>query len=160
MKIKLKFHKIFNFDKKQVKFIISKTILEAFKDLETNNNLNYEISILATDNNYIKQLNEKYRKRDKITNVLSFQQNLMVKNHQVKKIILGDIVVSLERVKTESIIQSKKFKDHLSHLILHALMHLLGYKHETTESARIMEKKEISILAKLSISNPYIEKNK
>ena len=84
----------------------------------------------------------------------------MVKNHQVKKIILGDIVVSLERVKSESIIQSKKFKDHLSHLILHSFMHLLGYKHGNIESARIMEKKEISILSKLYISNPYIEKNK
>ena len=87
MKIKLKFHKIFNFDKEQVKFIISNTILEAFKDLETNNNLDYEVSILATDNNYIKQLNEKYRKRDKITNVLSFQQNLIIDDNQVKKII-------------------------------------------------------------------------
>lgn len=160
MKIKLKFHKIFNFDKEQVKFIINKTILEAFKDLETNNNLDYEVSILATDNNYIKKLNEKYRKKDKITNVLSFQQNLMVNDNQVKRIILGDIVISLEKVKTESITQSKKFKDHLSHLILHGFMHLLGYEHDNKENAKIMEKKEINILSKLSISNPYFEKNK
>ena len=160
MKIKFKFHKIVNFNKKEIKAVINKTIIEASKNLEINNYLDYEVSILATDNNYIKQLNEKYRKKKKITNVLSFQQNLTVKNHAVKKIILGDIVVSLERVKTESTIQSKKFKDHLSHLILHGFMHLLGYKHENIESARIMEKKEISILAKLSISNPYIEKNK
>ena len=160
MKIKLKFHKIFNFDKEQVKFIISNTILEAFKDLETNNNLDYEVSILATDNNYIKQLNEKYRKRDKITNVLSFQQNLIIDDNQVKKIILGDIVISLEKVKTESIMQSKKFKDHLSHLILHGFMHLLGYEHDNKKNAKIMEEKEINILSKLSISNPYFEKNK
>ena len=160
MKIKLKFHKIFNFDKEQVKFIINKTILEALKDLETNNNLDYEVSILATDNNHIKKLNEKYRKKDKITNVLSFQQNLMVNDNQVKRIILGDIVISLEKVKTESITQSKKFKDHLSHLILHGFMHLLGYEHDNKENAKIMEKKEINILSKLSISNPYFEKNK
>ena len=160
MKIKLKFQKNLNFDKKQIKSIINRTILEAFKNLEINNNLDYEISVFATDNNYIKHLNEKYRKKNKITNVLSFQQDLMIKDNQAKKIILGDIVISLEKVESESIVQSKKFKDHLSHMILHGFMHLLGYKHENEKNAKIMENKEISILSRLSISNPYFEKKK
>lgn len=160
MKIRLKFYKTFNFDEKQIKFVINRTILKAYKNLEIKNNLDYEVSILATDNSYIKQLNEKYRNKNKITNVLSFQQDLMIKDNQAKKIILGDIVISLEKVESESIVQSKKFKDHLSHMILHGFMHLLGYKHENEKNAKIMENKEISILSRLSISNPYFEKKK
>ena len=127
--------------------------------MQINNDIDHEVSILATDDNYIKKLNEKYRMKNSVTNVLSFQQNFMINNKHVKKIILGDIVISLEKVKSESIFQSKKFYDHLSHLVLHGFMHLLGYEHNNKKNAKIMEEKEISILSKLSIKNPYFEKN-
>lgn len=68
---------------------------------------------------------------------------------------LGDIVIAYETVKKESLAQKKKFRDHLTHLILHSILHLIGYDHEEKKMAEKMENLEIKILKKLKIKNPY-----
>ena len=117
----------------------------------------YYLSILLTNDNGIKKINKKYRKVNKATNVLSFPQNderLITKKRF--KIILGDIVISLEKIIKESKLQNKKPSDHLTHMVIHSLLHLLGFNHEKLKDFKIMKKKEINILSKLSISSPYV----
>ena len=70
-------------------------------------------------------------------------------------VILGDIVISLEKIKSEAKIFEKKFSDHLMHMCVHGFLHLFGYNHEKSNEAQIMQRKEITILRKLSIPSPY-----
>ena len=117
----------------------------------------YYLSVLLTDDNRIKEINKKYRKINKSTNVLSFPQNdERFVTKKTSKIILGDIVISLEKIINESRLQNKNLSDHLSHMVVHSLLHLLGFNHEKVKDFKIMKKKEINILSKLSISSPYV----
>jgi probable rRNA maturation factor len=69
---------------------------------------------------------------------------------------LGDIAIAYEVCKTEAIVSNIKFEDHVCHLIIHSVLHLLGFDHEEEENAVEMEKIEVQVLAKLGISNPYV----
>ena len=96
----------------------------------------------------IHRLNKQYRNVDKPTNVLSFPNTGNV---------LGDIVLCLEVVQKEAVDQQKTYKSHLTHLIVHSILHLLGYDHISDEEAEEMEQKEIDILKTVfKIENPYI----
>jgi len=123
-----------------------------------------ELSISLVSDAQIKKINHQFRSKNKPTDVLSFptiDENL-VRKIGLKKLLkgqkylfLGDIVVAYETVKKESLAQKKIFKDHLTHLILHSILHLIGYDHEIDEMAVKMENTEIAILKKLRIKNPY-----
>jgi len=110
--------------------------------------------MLANDE-ALRNLNKKFRGKDRPTNVLSFPaQDLDLKNYRKFTsdfIILGDIAVAYETVKQEAKAQGKKFADHLRHLLIHATLHLAGYDH-----GRAMEKLEIKVLQNYGIKNPYI----
>ena len=100
----------------------------------------------------IKELNKKFRNKNTTTNVLSFP------NEDVSKSItgnLGDIAISYEFVKKESKEQKKNFDDHMIHMLVHGVYHILGFDHENDEMADIMEIKEVKLLKKLDIKNPY-----
>lgn len=100
----------------------------------------------------IKELNKKFRNKNTTTNVLSFS------NEDVSKSItgnLGDIAISYEFVKKESKEQKKNFDDHMIHMLVHGVYHILGFDHENDEMADIMEIKEVKLLKKLDIKNPY-----
>ena len=105
-----------------------------------------EISICLTNNNKIQMLNQKYRKSDKPTNVLSFPSS---KPH------LGDIVISYDYIIDEIEKFKKSFDSHLSHLIVHGFLHLIGMDHDNKINAENMENIEIIILEELGYSNPY-----
>ena len=115
-------------------------------------------SILLTNDAEIKEINYKYRKLNKPTNVLSFQ-SMINKNNYFKtteqEIHLGEIIISMERIFSESNINNVLFKDHFIHIFLHAILHILGYDHEIDSERKKMEKIEISILENLGIKNPY-----
>ena len=68
---------------------------------------------------------------------------------------LGEIIISMERVLEESKVNNILFKDHFIHIFLHAILHILGYDHETERERRKMENIEILILKNLRIKNPY-----
>ncbi len=118
-----------------------------------------EISILLSDDKNLQALNKKYRGVDKPTNVLSFP------NHDWKKLshatvipqLLGDVVIAFETTMSEAIRDGKKLEDHLSHLVVHGVMHLLGHDHEHSVQAETMETLETTTLAELGISDPYDE---
>ena len=77
-------------------------------------------------------------------------------NKVEKNIYLGDIVISVEKIQTESIEQNKDIMFHFTHLLTHGMLHLLGYDHEKPSEAEDMEKLEILILRRLGYKNPYL----
>jgi probable rRNA maturation factor len=116
------------------------------------------ISILLTNDRHIQELNVSYRQKDEPTNVLSFpayDDELLRVLPSSEDVPLGDIVFAFETIQKEAIAQNKSFDQHLSHLFVHGLLHLLGYDHETEDEAVQMERIETEILAHFSIPNPY-----
>lgn len=113
-----------------------------------------ELSILFTDDAHIRTLNAEWRGKDKATNVLSFPAFQVAPGDPLPP-MLGDIVLAAETVRAESVLESKSFDHHLTHLVVHGLLHLLGYDHETDDDAEEMEALERRILARLAIADPY-----
>ena len=153
--IEFNFEYLGSFNENEIKVIVKKAISEVLKEMDFKKK--YYLSVLLTNDSGIKRINKKYRKINKSTNVLSFPQSderLITKNRF--KIILGDIVISLEKIVKESKLQNKEPSDHLTHMVIHSLLHLLGFNHEKSKDFKIMKKKEINILSKLSISSPYV----
>jgi len=109
--------------------------------------LDGELSLACVDDAAIQTLNRDYRGKDKPTNVLSFP----IEGGP----LLGDIVLAYETTKMEAAAQGKSFDHHLTHLIIHGFLHLLGYDHMDNKSAAIMESLEIAALSQLGIDNPY-----
>ena len=99
----------------------------------------------------IKELSSEFLKKDEPTNVLSFPSTGLSFGDE----ILGDIAICPEIIKKEAAIQNKEEQDHLSHLIIHSLLHLAGYDHQEADSAKQMESLEVKALKKLGIANPY-----
>lgn len=106
-----------------------------------------EIAILLADDKKLQELNHDFRGKNKPTNVLSFPSE--------DENMLGDIAISIDTLKREAKEQGKSLKDHFSHLVVHATLHLLGFDHENDKDAKKMEALEISILKGLGIENPY-----
>ena len=100
----------------------------------------------------IQVLNKEYRNKNQVTNVLSFQSDIP---DEVEESILGDVVICVDVVREEALVGDKKFADHLTHMAVHGILHLIGHDHEDTTSAYKMEAIEIDFLDKLGISNPY-----
>ena len=152
--IEFNFEYLGSFSENQIKIIVKKSISEGLKEMDFKKK--YYLSVLLTNNNGIRKINKKYRKINKSTNVLSFPQNdERFVTKKKSKIILGDIVISLEKVIEEAELQKKQLSDHLTHMVIHSLLHLLGFNHEKLKDFKIMKKKEIYVLSKFSISSPY-----
>jgi probable rRNA maturation factor len=112
-----------------------------------------EVSVSLTDDDAIKQLNQDFRGNDTATDVLSFPAGEAVLPGE--EAMLGDIALALNFIRRESALESKTFDDHLVHLFVHGLLHLIGYDHEQTADAVQMEHIEQIILAQLGITDPY-----
>lgn len=113
-----------------------------------------ELSIVFSDDAAIRELNSGWRGKDKPTNVLSFPA-FPVSGGGALPPMLGDIVLAAETVSREAELEEKPIGHHLSHLIIHGLLHLLGYDHETDAEAENMEAVERAALARLAIPDPY-----
>ena len=123
------------------------------KITEDKNELKKSASILLTDDLYMKEINKKWRKLEKATNVLSFPVNKQIKEEDY--FFIGDIVLSYETILSECKLRKKSFKDHFLHLLVHGFLHLLGYNHDNKRNEKEMEKLEVNYLSKLNIKNPY-----
>ena len=125
---------------------------------------NFICCILACSSKKIKGLNAKFRGKNNSTNVLSFPSTTEVyevrsfSNFEpnVEPFELGDIAIAYEVCKKEADISKIDFEDHVYHLLIHSVLHLLGYDHEEEKNAAEMEKIEVQVLAKLGINNPYL----
>ncbi len=128
----------------------------------------YEIAVLACDDARIAALNADYRGKPQPTNVLSWPtQDLSAEadgappgkppaagdaGHH-----LGDIALAFETCRREAADQSKPFSAHVTHLVVHAVLHLLGYDHVSDADATLMEGLEVEILGKLGLPDPYMQ---
>jgi probable rRNA maturation factor len=110
-----------------------------------------ELSIVLADDTAIRRLNREYRGKDRATNVLSFPAPATVAGIRM----LGDIVIAFETVAAEAADEGKGLSDHVRHLVVHGVLHLLGFDHETDADAERMEALEIGILAALGVADPY-----
>jgi probable rRNA maturation factor len=123
-----------------------------------NDNQASEIVIRIVDKDEIIQFNEQYRNKKGATNILSFPFEVP---EGVESELLGDLLVCAPVVEEEAKQQNKKLEQHWAHLIIHGILHLLGYNHIDDVEAEEMEALEINILSTIGINNPYKEtKNK
>lgn len=113
-----------------------------------------ELSLLFTDDAHIATLNREWRGKDGPTNVLSFPAFEIAPGDPFPP-MLGDVVLAFETVSREAGLDGKPFDHHLTHLIVHGLLHLLGHDHENEEEAEAMEAFERAALARLAIPDPY-----
>jgi len=100
----------------------------------------------------IQVLNKEYRSKNQVTNVLSFSSDIPL---EIGESILGDVVICVDVVREEAVLGGKDFSDHLIHMAIHGILHLLGYDHDDLESANKMEGIEIEFLKKIGVNNPY-----
>lgn len=118
-----------------------------------------EASLVLTDDAMVRRLNRDYRGQDKATNVLSFAsldgEEPDTGASGGRPVLLGDLVVALETTAAESARSGKSLADHFCHLIVHGMLHLLGYDHQTESQAERMEELEVRILRELGIGDPY-----
>jgi probable rRNA maturation factor len=114
-----------------------------------------DLTVLFADDAALKTLNHDWRGKKKPTNVLSFPAAENLKRPRGAPKVLGDIALSYETVASEAEASGKSLKAHTTHLIVHGVLHLLGYDHISDGEAAVMEAKEIRILKKLGIINPY-----
>lgn len=131
-------------------------------------NVPYQISLLFVDNEEIREINRDTRGIDKATDVLSFPMLDYPQNKVFKEVykdtkfneiyldgdelVLGDMVLSLERAKEQSIEYNHSFNREVCYLVVHSILHLLGYDHMEDEEKKVMRKREEEILGKLNIT--------
>ena len=123
----------------------------------------FEVSILGCDDTRILELNGSFRDKPAATNVLSWPTTELRADEDGAAPLdpdpsvpeLGDIAISYDTCALEAQTQGKPFEHHVTHLMAHGLLHLLGYDHERAQDAALMENLETQILAKLNIPDPY-----
>jgi len=108
-----------------------------------------DIVVLLTDDAAVREINARFRDRDRPTNVLSFPAAESAAPH------LGDLMLAYGVCETEAQAQGKPLADHLSHLVVHGVLHLLGRDHEDDAEAEEMEGEERTILASIGVADPY-----
>lgn len=148
----------------QEKYEISEKLTNEIEDciLETLENHGItdetETSVMFTDNEGIREINRQTRNIDKPTDVLSFPQyefsklGVIEKEEWCNKIILGDIVLSLEKAEEQAKEYGHSFEREVGYLCVHSMLHLLGYDHMTEEDKKIMRAKEEEILNEIGLT--------
>ena len=118
------------------------------------------VDITLANDDEQRTLNRTWRGKDTATNVLAFPLTSIGADPAMPvppgaPLLLGDVVLAFETVRREAEEQDKPLGHHLQHLIVHGVLHLLGYDHENAADAAIMEAREIAILSELGVPNPY-----
>ncbi len=115
-----------------------------------------ELSIVLADDREQRRLNRDWRGADRSTNVLAFAAWAAgASAPDDAPLLLGDVVLAFETVQREAQVQNKPVADHCAHLVVHGVLHLLGYDHVTKMDAATMETLETAILAELGVADPY-----
>lgn len=148
------YQQVYEADEEMAKAIPSLEQIEAWANavLVVENTGEQEITVRFTDDEESQTLNHEYRGKDKPTNVLSFPFEVPP---GIEMNLLGDLVICVPVIMREAEEQDKTPTNHYAHMVIHGILHLLGYDHIDDADADIMEAKEIRILASLNIGNPY-----
>ncbi len=112
------------------------------------------LSVKLSNDDDIKELNYHWRGIKKPTNILSFPNLSKEKSFEY----LGDIIISFQTLKKETKINKVPFESHLSHILVHGILHLKGYNHDHWEDENIMKKEEIRILDMLKMNTTYLKR--
>ena len=143
--------------KKEYENTIKKVLEQCFKEEKLENSKLYITITLTTPEN-IRKINKEYRNIDKATDVLSFpmfekdELELKIRNKDYNcEDILGDIIISIEKVKSQAEEYGHSFERELSYMVVHGFYHLMGYDHIKEEDKKLMRPKEEKILEKLNI---------
>ena len=128
------------------------TIRKVIKATNTQRN---GLTIRLSNDKEVKDFNLKWKGINKSTNILSFLNNDKVFSFENNMIYLGDIIISYDTLLKEVKRKKIDFQDHLSHILIHGILHLKGYTHDKEEDTRIMQNEEKRILKNLNIKNPY-----
>lgn len=125
----------------------------AIKNLQLNQ---VEITIRLVDTKEMSELNSQYRKKTGPTNVLSFPSEIPKEIiEQMEYVLLGDIIICPAVLDKEAHEQEKTIKAHWAHIVIHGILHLLGYDHIKEDEEKIMQALEIELLKKINFDNPY-----
>ncbi len=111
-----------------------------------------EVNIALFDETEARALNRQHRGRDYATNVLSYPYTPMP---QERSRLLGDLAICPAVVAREAAEQGKALNHHYAHMVIHGVLHLIGYDHEADAEAEVMEALEVKLLARLGIGDPY-----
>ena len=123
------------------------------KDLQFIKNINYYCDFTLANDKFIKHLNQKFRKINQSTDVLTFVSKLSMKNKKEDRHC--DVVFSIETILNDAKKNNVNFYNHLTHLIIHSFLHMNDFLHNNIRDYLIMKNTEINILKKLGIANPY-----
>lgn len=138
--------------------LIKLVLKKCFKE-ENMDKLGLYVSVTLTCPSYIKSINSQYRNIDKETDVLSFPMfekyeidEMIEKQNNVVHDVLGDMIISIDRVKEQAIEYGHSFERELAYMVVHSFYHLMGYDHMNDEEKSVMRAKEENILGKLNIT--------
>ena len=138
--------------------LIKLVLKKCFKE-ENMDKLGLYVSVTLTCPSYIRSINNQYRNIDKETDVLSFPMfekdeidEMIEKQNNVVHDVLGDMIISIDRVKEQAIEYGHSFERELAYMVVHSFYHLMGYDHMNDEEKSVMRAKEENILGKLNIT--------
>lgn len=134
--------------------LATKAVAAAGAELALAGQSTSELSIVFTDDDHVRTLNAGWRGKDKPTNVLSFPA-FPTRPGAPLPPMLGDIVLAAQTVAGEAALEGKPLAHHITHLLVHGFLHLIGHDHEENVQAEEMEALERRILARLAIPDPY-----
>ena len=136
----------------KIKEIVKKIIKIDELDFKKNNS--YILNLIFVDDKKIKNINKKYRQKNKTTDVLTFVN--LIKNYNNENETYCDIFFAAETIKKDAKKNLLNFYDHITHLIIHCFLHVNGYDHIKESEFRKMKKLEENILMKFDIESPYL----
>ena len=127
-----------------------KNIFKEFISFFSLDEVNIEVSFCKSEE--MQKINKQFRQKDKTTNVLSFPDKDLTK---ISNTCIGEILVCNDVLEKESAEQNKNVFDHFVHLVIHSMLHMVGYGHDEANDAILMENKEVKFLSQIGISDPY-----
>tara|TARA_Y100001970_G_scaffold283932_1_gene400241 strand:+ start:74 stop:541 length:468 start_codon:yes stop_codon:yes gene_type:complete len=137
---------------KKIDRIIKKILLYK-DDLSFTNDINYYCNFILANDTFIKNLNRKFRKKNTPTDILTFVYKNNINNKTKEKHC--DIILSFETITKDAKKNKIEFYNHLTHLLIHGMLHVNEYMHKKIKDFMIMKNKEINILNQLGINSPY-----
>ena len=147
-KLKIEFFEEPNYVNERSKEL--ENIFQEFAGFFSLNEVNIEVSFCKSEE--MQKINKQFRQKDKTTNVLSFPDKDLTK---ISNTCIGEILVCNDVLEKESAEQNKSVFDHFVHLVIHSMLHMVGYGHDEANDAILMENKEVKFLSQIGISDPY-----